>query len=235
MIFSIIIPTYNEEDYLPVLLDSIKEQDFNDYEVIVADANSKDRTREIAEEYGCTVVDGGLPAVGRNNGAKVAKGEILLFLDSDLQLTEDYLAKVLYEFRMENLGIAITQMLPMSNKIEDKLYHDFANYFMIGVENIKPHGAGCYGIIAKRELHEKCGGFDESLTFGEDTDYIERLAEKERFKVLRNAKIGVSGNRMYHRSGQKSDCHRHQRKPVSAPGKAPGTGGDSSILLYPHQ
>ena len=196
MIFSIIIPTYNEEDYLPVLLDSIKEQDFNDYEVIVADANSKDRTREIAEEYGCTVVDGGLPAVGRNNGAKVAKGEILLFLDSDLQLTEDYLAKVLYEFRMENLGIAITQMLPMSNKIEDKLYHDFANYFMIGVENIKPHGAGCYGIIAKRELHEKCGGFDESLTFGEDTDYIERLAKVEPFRVLRNAKIGVSTRRL---------------------------------------
>ena len=196
MIFSIIIPTYNEEDYLPVLLDSIKEQDFNDYEVIVADANSKDRTREIAEEYGCTVVDGGLPAVGRNNGAKVAKGEILLFLDSDLQLTEDYLPKVLYEFRMENLGIAITQMLPMSNKIEDKLYHDFANYFMIGVENIKPHGAGCYGIIAKRELHEKCGGFDESLTFGEDTDYIERLAKVEPFRVLRNAKIGVSTRRL---------------------------------------
>lgn len=196
MIFSIIIPTYNEEDYLPVLLDSIKGQDFNDYEVIVADANSKDRTREIAEEYGCTVVDGGLPAVGRNNGAKVAKGDILLFLDSDLQLTEDYLAKVLYEFRMEDLGIAITQMLPMSNKIEDKLYHDFANYFMIGVENIKPHGAGCYGIIAKRELHEKCGGFDESLTFGEDTDYIERLAKIESFRVLRNAKIGVSTRRL---------------------------------------
>ena len=196
MIFSIIIPTYNEEKYLPILLDSIKEQDFDDYEVIVADANSTDRTREIAEEYGCRVVDGGLPAVGRNNGAKVATGDILLFLDSDLQLTEDYLAKVLYEFRMEKIGIGITQMLPMSNKIEDKLFHDFANYFMIGVENIKPHGAGCYGIIAKRELHEKCGGFDESLTFGEDTDYIERLAKEEPFRVLRNAKIGVSTRRL---------------------------------------
>ncbi|MBQ2654592.1 MAG: glycosyltransferase [Methanobrevibacter sp.] len=196
MIFSIIIPTYNEEDYLPVLLDSIKEQDFDDYEVIVADANSADRTREIAEEYGCKVVDGGLPAVGRNNGAKVATGDILIFLDSDLKLTEDYLAKVLYEFKMEKLGIAITQMLPMSNKIEDKLFHDFANYFMISVEKIKPHGAGCYGIIAKRELHEKCGGYDESLTFGEDTDYIERLAKEEPFKVLRNAKIGVSTRRL---------------------------------------
>jgi uncharacterized protein (TIGR00661 family) len=196
MIFSIIIRTYNEEEYLPVLLDSIKEQDFDDYEIIVADANSTDKTREIAKEYGCIVVDGGLPAVGRNNGAKIAKGDYLLFLDSDLQLTEDYLRDVLYEFRMERLGIAITQMKPMSNKVEDKLFHDFANYFMIGVEKIKPHGAGCYGIIARKELHDKCGGYDESLTFGEDTDYIERLAKKEPFKVLRNAKIGVSTRRL---------------------------------------
>ena len=196
MIFSIIIPTYNEEEYLPVLLESIKEQDFDDYEVIVADANSTDRTREIAEEYGCIVVDGGLPAVGRNNGAKVAQGEYLLFLDSDLKLTEDYLRDVLYEFQMEHLGIAITQMLPLSNKVQDKLFHDFANYFMISAEKIKPHGAGCYGIIAKKKLHDECGGFDESLTFGEDTDYIERLAKKERFRVLRNAKIGVSTRRL---------------------------------------
>ena len=196
MIISIIIPTYNEEDYLPNLLDSIKRQNFDGYEVIVADANSTDRTREIAESYGCIVVDGGLPAVGRNNGARVAKGEYLLFLDSDLELTDDYLRNVLYEFRMEHLGIAITKMKPMSDKIEDKIFHDFANYFMIGVENIKPHGAGCYGIITKKSLHDECGGFDESLTFGEDTDYIERLAEKERFKVLRNAKIGVSTRRL---------------------------------------
>ena len=196
MIFSIIIPTYNEEEYLPVLLESIKKQNFDDYEIIVADANSTDKTREIAEDYGCIVVEGGLPAVGRNNGAKIAKGEYLLFLDSDLELTDDYLRDVLYEFRMERLGIAITQMLPISNKVDDKLFHDLANYFMISVEKIKPHGAGCYGIIAKKKLHDECGGFDEELTFGEDTDYIERLGKKERFKVLRNAKIGVSTRRL---------------------------------------
>ena len=196
MLISIIIPTYNEEEYLPVLLDSIKMQNFEDYEIIVADANSKDKTREIAEEYGCVVVDGGLPAVGRNNGAHVAKGEYLIFLDSDLQLTEDYLRDILYEFRMEKLGIAITQMKPLSSKVEDAIFHELANKFMISVEKIKPHGAGCYGIIAKKELHDECGGFDESLTFGEDTDYIERLAKKSNFKVLRKARIGVSTRRL---------------------------------------
>ena len=196
MILSIIIPTYNEEEYLPVLLNSTKEQNFDDYEVIIADANSEDRTREIAEEYGCIIVDGGMPGVGRNNGAKVAKGDYLLFLDSDLKLTDDYLRDVIYEFKMERLGIAITQMKPLSQKSEDKLLHNLANYFMIGVEKIKPHGAGCYGIIVKRELHEKCGGFNEELTFGEDSDYINRLGRVERFKVLRKAKIGVSTRRL---------------------------------------
>ena len=196
MKISIIIPTYNEEEYLPKLLESIKSQDFTDYEVIVADAQSDDNTREIAKEYGCVVVEGGLPGPGRNRGAEVAQGEILLFLDSDLELTENYLSNVIEEFESEDLGIAITQMTPLSEKKRDKYLHDLANWFMIAVENIKPHGAGCYGIISKKELHDEVDGFDENLSFGEDTDYIERVAEISEFKVLRNARIGVSTRRL---------------------------------------
>lgn len=196
MKISIIIPTYNEEEYLPKLLESIKSQDFTDYEIIVADAQSDDNTREIAKEYGCIVVEGGLPGPGRNRGAEVAQGEILLFLDSDLELTENYLSNVIEEFESEDLGIAITQMTPLSEKKRDKYLHDLANWFMIAVENIKPHGAGCYGIISKKELHDEVDGFDENLSFGEDTDYIERVAEISEFKVLRNARIGVSTRRL---------------------------------------
>ena len=50
---SIIIPTLNEEDYLPKLLDSITNQTFKDYEIIIADAGSKDETINIAQSYRC--------------------------------------------------------------------------------------------------------------------------------------------------------------------------------------
>lgn len=196
MKLSIIIPTYNEEEYLPIILKSIKSQRFNDYEIIVADANSCDNTLKIAKNYDCTIVQGGMPGVGRNNGAKVAKGEILLFLDSDLELTENYLEEVIEEFEREQLAIGITQINPLSEKTRDKILHDLANWFMIAFEKIKPHGAGCYGIIAKRSLHEKYHGFNENLSFGEDTDYIERLAKNNKFKVLRNPVINVSTRRL---------------------------------------
>ena len=82
---SIIVPTLNEEEYLPKLLESIKKQDFKDYEIIVADAGSEDKTLEIAKKRGCIITKGGSITVGRNNGAKVARGDIFLFLDSDVR------------------------------------------------------------------------------------------------------------------------------------------------------
>lgn len=196
MKLSIIIPTYNEEEYLPKLLDSIKRQDYKDYEIIVADADSTDKTVNIARNFGCKIVKGGMPAVGRNNGAKIAKGDILLFLDSDLKLSKGYLKNCVSEFEEDNLGIAISQMMADSDRKYYQILHDFANKFMISVENIKPHGAGCYGIISKRSLHEKVGGFDETLDFGEDTDYIERIGDISNFKVLRTAKLYVSTRRL---------------------------------------
>ncbi len=196
MKLSIIIPTFNEEKYLPKLLESIRMQNFSNYEVIVADAGSEDGTRNIALDYGCKLVEGGLPSVGRNNGAEVAQGEFLLFLDSDVILTEGYIKSALDEFEEYDLGIAITQIAPLSDSTFDKLSHDFANFFMRKVESIKPHGAGCYGILTRRSLHEKVDGFDENLDFGEDTDYIEKIASISSFKVLRTPRLFVSTRRI---------------------------------------
>lgn len=196
MKISIIIPTYNEEEFLPDLLTSIRRQKFDDMEVIIADANSTDSTRKIAEEFGCKVVSGGLPGVGRNNGARAAVGELLLFLDADSVLTNDYIKSAIEEFELHNLGIAITQIVPLEKGFINQISHEFANYMTKQISHIKPHGAGCYGILTYRSLHEKVGGFDESVDFGEDTDYIERVGKISRFKVLENPRLLISTRRL---------------------------------------
>ena len=85
---SIIIPTKNEEDFLPLLLKSIKKQTYSNYEIIVADAGSSDNTKEIAKKSGCKLVKGGYPDEGRNKGAEKAskKSNIFIFMDSDIIL-----------------------------------------------------------------------------------------------------------------------------------------------------
>lgn len=193
---SIIIPTYNEEEYLPNLLTSIQRQGFDDKEVIIADAHSVDNTLEIAESFGCKIVPGGLPATGRNNGAKVAEGELLLFLDADSVLTNNYISSAIEEFEFYNLGIAITQIVPLEKGFINQISHEFANYLTKQISQIKPHGAGCYGILTYKSLHEKVGGFDENIDFGEDTDYIERIGKISRFKVLDNPRLLISTRRL---------------------------------------
>lgn len=196
MKISVIIPTYNEEEFLPNLLTSIQRQEFEDMEVIIADAHSSDKTVEIAESYGCTVVPGGLPSVGRNNGAKVAEGELLLFLDADSVLTNNYISSAIEEFELYNLGIAITQIVPLEKGFINQLSHEFANYMTKMISQIKPHGAGCYGILTYKSLHEKVNGFDETVDFGEDTDYIERIGKISRFKVLEKPRLLISTRRL---------------------------------------
>ena len=71
----------NEEKYLPALLDSMKKQKYKNFEIIVSDNFSKDKTRSIAKSYGCRIVNGGSYSDGRNKGANAAKGKYLLFLD----------------------------------------------------------------------------------------------------------------------------------------------------------
>ncbi len=173
MTLSIIIPTLNEEENLPNLLESIKKQDFSDYEIIVADAESKDRTREIAEEYGARVVEGGLPAEGRNRGAASAQGKILLFLDADALLPPNFLKDSLEEFEKRNLGVAAAPLKPLSEKMMDKFLYKSVDFYFKLTEKIWPHSTGTC-IFSRKWVHEKLGGFDEDVKLAEDHDYARR-------------------------------------------------------------
>ncbi|MEM5799402.1 MAG: glycosyltransferase [Candidatus Aenigmatarchaeota archaeon] len=196
MKISIVIPTYNEEKYLPKLLTSIKKQTFKDFEVIVADAFSKDKTREIAKKFGAIVVDGGLPAKGRNEGAKIAKGKYIYFLDADVRLPKNFLEKTIDEIEKNKIDLATCYIKPISNLEIDKKIHILANMFIkITSRTKKPYAPG-FCIIANKKLHKKIKGFNESLRMSEDHDYVRRMIKFGKFKVLESSIIYVSVRRL---------------------------------------
>ncbi len=191
---SIIIPTLNEEDYLPLLLESIKKQNVKDYEIIVADAGSEDKTLEIAKRYGCKIVAGGLPAKGRNNGAKYANGDILLFLDADTILPDNFLTKSFQEFNIRELDIASFCLHPYpERKFNYLLINIFYNKFIILSEKFFPHSA--VGILIKKGFFDKLKGYDEDIKLAEDHDLSRRAVRHGKFGIIRSMELFISDRR----------------------------------------
>jgi glycosyltransferase involved in cell wall biosynthesis len=197
---SIIIPTLNEEKYLPLLLGSIKNQDFSDYEIIVADAGSKDKTIEIAKNFGAKIVKGGLLSYGRNRGAEAASGETFLFLDSDLVLVHrEFLKNALVKMKQRNLSLAVFPLIPINGKNIDKFAHFFWNNWSLFTQRWFPHGASAF--LVDKKIHQKIGGFDETLLFVEDQPYVAAVSKAARFGIIREEPVFVS-TRRYVRDGR---------------------------------
>jgi len=108
--FSVVIPAYNEADFLSSCLDSLLAQDFRDpYEIIVVDNNSTDATADVARSRGVTVVHEPKPGVcsARQCGTTAAKGEIVVSTDADTTFGRDWLSRIDRAFRDDPARVAV--------------------------------------------------------------------------------------------------------------------------------
>ncbi|MEM9502648.1 MAG: glycosyltransferase family 2 protein [Cyanobacteria bacterium P01_E01_bin.43] len=177
---SAIICTHNREDYLGAAIDSLLEQDFADYEVIVVDNASTDSTRAIVEarlphprlQY---VYEANLGlSVARNAGAAVAKGEILAYLDDDAEASGGWLTALAQIYEQDTTvaiaGGKVTLIWPpnctppnwISTGMTGNLgAYDLGNEIVyIEQPGMTPRGLN-YSITA--DFLEKIGGFDVNL------------------------------------------------------------------------
>lgn len=193
---TIVIPTLNEERFLPGLLASIARQTLQPKEVIVVDAHSTDATREIARSFGARVLDGGAVGTARNIGAAAAETDLVLFLDADVELRDSaFLEKAVGEFLEKRLGLATCDVFPLSDAFVDHFFHKAYNVYVRAWGSLFPHAPG-FCMLVRRELHEQIDGFDESITFCEDHDYARRFTAVGEFGFLRSTKIPVSIRRL---------------------------------------
>ncbi|HEY1092631.1 MAG TPA: glycosyltransferase family A protein, partial [Burkholderiaceae bacterium] len=114
---SVVIPSYNAEGFIAETLRSVLAQSFTDFEIIVVDDGSSDRTPEIAEALGVRVLrqaNAGVCAA-RNRGLAEARGEFICFLDHDDYWYPDKLAAQIAEFERDpELGVVYTDIIPWS-------------------------------------------------------------------------------------------------------------------------
>lgn len=180
---SVIIPTYNEERRLPNLLNSLRQQTFRDFEVIVADHKSRDKTCAIAKRFGARIVPGGLPAASRNNGARYARAQHIVFIDADVTFEPTFLASALVEFDRRGLSVAGINAQCDSPLLLDRMLFTLFNVYAFLTQKIYPH-AGGYCIFSTKRVHDAIDGFDERMTLADDANYVLRASRVGRFGIL---------------------------------------------------
>ena len=185
--FSVIVPVYNHEAYLPAALDSILRQSCNDYEVVVVDDGSKDRSGQIADEYAAHHAqihvihqpNAGL-ADARNQGIARARGQWLALLDSDdlwyrqtLQnfaqcLTDHPEARLVYGYYNRLNPDGTIRLLSGDGRQTPATLSDLFQRMFLNPSCVCFH----------RELIDQVGAFDKSLRLNEDYDLFLKFGKQ---------------------------------------------------------
>ncbi len=202
--FSIVIPALNEEKDLPNLLKDLQKQTFQDFDVWVVDGNSEDKTAEVAEKFAAInphfhVLRTPIRNVGhqRNLGAEKSRGKYILFLDADNRLPQGYLTELSARCIKKNAQAFTTWSKPDSKSLQDRVVMFTLNLGLsIGAKIRLPATFGsCIG--CERSVFQQSDGFNASLVFMEDVDFIQRLVKKGfRFTVFRRPQYSYSFRRM---------------------------------------
>jgi glycosyltransferase involved in cell wall biosynthesis len=179
---SVIIPTYNRGWIIQEAIDSVLDQDFNDYELIVVDDGSQDDTLEILENYGNAIAIVHQPNRGvsaaRNRGIRVAAGRLIAFLDSDDRWLPQKLS-IQVKFFAENPDALIhqTQEIWIRNGRRvnpKKRHHKFSG--MIFERSLALCLVSPSAVMIEKRLFDIVGVFDEQLPACEDYDLWLRIS-----------------------------------------------------------
>jgi len=204
-LLTIVIPCKNEEAYIQDTLFNLKQQGIGQTKIYLADANSTDNTREVAREYAkelnlnLTIIPGGLPAVGRNNGAKLAKTPYVLFLDADITFT----CLTAIEQALDTIhdrDLSMVSSNPVYRGPVDGLawlllkINKLATLFLAKTH---PFAIGGFTLV-DRGIFLALGGYDEKATQAEDWLLSKQIPVKK-FQIISD--LFTQDNRRFKRYG----------------------------------
>jgi len=187
---TIIIPAKNEEPRIGILLESLLRQDYphiRSTRTVVADAQSTDRTREVIlsfqDKLPIHIIDGGLPPISRNAGAKLAESVYLLFLDADTDLIDATLIRRGVELmKRKQLHCATAKLTCKNGCWKDGLMYSMNNVCLYFSKYTSPFSPGAFMMFDHQKFRE-LGGFNEKVHFSEDY-YLSKQVAGKKFAVI---------------------------------------------------
>lgn len=189
---SVIVPAYNSEKYIDHCIRALLEQTCRreDYEVVIVDDGSSDKTAEIVNAYPVRYIyqKNQGPAAARNRGVNEAKGEIILFTDSDCVPTRNWIEEMTRPFNSADIAAVKGAYLTKQREIIARLAQvEFEERFEMlkraeSIDMVDTYSAGF-----KKKIFQQLGGFDTTfhVANNEDTDLSYRMS-KHGFKMVFN-------------------------------------------------
>jgi glycosyltransferase involved in cell wall biosynthesis len=189
---SVIIPAYNEENYLPAVIAALYNQTYLHFEIIVVDNQSEDLTVKVATDMGARVVVNEEYNVSRsrNMGAQAASGEILLFIDADTIPEAAFIEKAVQEIGQGAVLVSPTKILTDFPFI-------YSVFKLVNETAFPRRSSACLAV--SRDAFEAVGGFNEDClpqeNCSEELDLILRLEQVGPASYLRWTYAGTSSRR----------------------------------------
>ncbi|MFA7404733.1 MAG: TIGR04283 family arsenosugar biosynthesis glycosyltransferase [Pelobacteraceae bacterium] len=187
-LLSVIIPTLNEAENLPALLEDLKQQRNITLEIIVGDGGSSDTTRAISESYGAAFVSAKRGrGVQMNVAAHLASGGYFLFLHADSRIVDiNLLSNALQVLSAEQMGVNRTaghfRLRFIRSTSRNAMAYRYAEektaFNRVNTTN------GDQGLMLSREFFDQLGGFDEALPFLEDQRIAGKIRSQGRWITL---------------------------------------------------
>lgn len=196
---SVVVPALNEEKYLPGCLESLANQCYDsEYEVIVVDGGSVDGTVEIAKHFTDRIIANARRPVGaaRNEGAKVADGEIVAFIDADTIASRHWLTAIERSFKDPSVIGMTGPTLPSDGTTLDSVTYRLWTVYLqrVLLSMGMPHVIG-FNCAYRKNAFLQVGGFDETNVTSEDIGLARKIRRLGRIRFERQMSALTSARR----------------------------------------
>lgn len=199
--FSIVIPTLNEEKFLPKLLGDLSRQTFTDFEVIHVDGNSEDKTVQKAADFREVLdlktlkVERRNVSFQRNSGGEKAKGSWVIFMDADDRLKPGFLRQLHTKLQTHPEADIFTCLIDSKNaSVLLKNLLDLSNMIMVATAKVRPFAAGALIGIKKEHLNNV--EFNCEVKMSEDHKFVEEAVKHGcQYKVFTQPRYAFSMRR----------------------------------------